>query len=122
MGMKLVTAPSQAQAGNSDPGTNTGRRGRTRKLNPTTFDLPLPPGPEYLSKWGKTLLPQLYAWAGSIDDPFCANTKMAEEVDVLWERVFPDIVLEEAAKPVVLKVVRAFSSILIVLINRRVFV
>jgi len=118
MGVKLVTAVSSShtQAGNSDldPGN---RRGRTRKLNFTTFDLPLPPGPEYLLKWGKTLLPQLFAWAGSTDDPFCANSKMGDEIVLLWERVFPDIVLEEADKPVVLKVVRTLSSTLIALIN-----
>ena len=62
-------------------------------------------------------MPQLCAWAGSIGDPFCANKKMVNEIDVLWERVFPDVVLEDADKPVVLKVVRTLSSMLIAVIN-----
>jgi hypothetical protein len=110
MGMNLVPATSllsHTQVGNSDSEPSN-RRGVTRKLNPTTHDLPLPS--EYIPSWGKLLLPQLYAWAGSIDDPFCANSKMDDEIDVLWERVFPDIVLENADKPVVLKVVRTFAQ------------
>ena len=60
--------------------------------------------------WGKLFVPQLCAWAGSIDDPFGANSKLNDEIDVLWERVYPDIVLENADKPVVLKHVRTFHQ------------
>jgi hypothetical protein len=114
MGMNLVPAVSSShtRVGNSNPNN---KRGTTRKLNPTTHDLPLPS--EYLPNWGKILVPQLCAWAGSLDDPFCANKKMNNEIDVLWEHVFPDIILEDADKPVVLKVVRTLSSTLIAVIN-----
>jgi hypothetical protein len=81
-------------------------------------DLPLPSGGEYHSRWGKLLLPQLYAWAGSIEDPFCANGQMGNVLENLWVHVFPNLAsLEEADKQVVFKVVRALSSILIVLDN-----
>ena len=68
-------------------------------------------------------MPQLCAWAGSIDDPFSANKKMADEVDNLWERVFPEFPLQDADKPDVLAVVRTFrqQSTLIALINMRLF-
>ena len=95
--------------GNSDADSN--RRGHTRKLYPTTSDLPLPSGSRYHLKWTKEYLPQLYSWAGSINDPFGANGKMAVEVEVIWERTFPDIVLEVADIPTVLRVVRALSEL-----------
>jgi len=110
MGVKFVETPSPStHMGNSN--TNAGR-GRTRKLNPAQKDLPLPSLGHH-SKWGKVFLPQLYAWAGSLDDPFGVNGKMANEVEIIWMRVFPDVVLEEADKPVVIKVVRALSRTLI---------
>jgi hypothetical protein len=34
---------------------------------------------------------------------------MADEIEAIWERVFPDVVLEDDDKPIVLKVVRALS-------------
>ena len=106
MGVTLVnTSSTSTPMGNSDAANN--RRGRTRKLNPTAADLPLPPGSKYQMKWSKEYLPQLYAWAGSINDPFGANGQMSDEVDIIWERIFPDIPLEAADKPTVLKVVRA---------------
>ena len=107
MGMKLVPAVSSShtQVGNSNPSK---KRGTTRKLNPTTYDLPLPS--DYIPNWGKFLVPQLCAWAGSMDDPFSANKKMANEVVNLWERVFPEFPLQEADKPDVLAVVRTFHQ------------
>jgi len=111
MGMKLVAMPaSSTQMGNSKA---KDRRGRTCKLNPTTQDLPLPLDPEYFGKWGKVYLPQLYAWAGSTDDPFGANGKMAGEVKVIWKRVFPDVDIDKMDQYVILKVVRAPSWTLI---------
>jgi len=106
MGVALIKTSSPS----TPMGNSKNRRGTTRKLNPTTSDLPLPPGPEYQLKWGKVFLPQLYAWAGSTNDPFGANGKMADEVEIIWDRVFPDVVLEDAEdKRVVLKVVRALT-------------
>jgi len=111
MGMKLIATPaSSTQMGNSKA---KDRRGCTCKLNLTTQDLPLPPDPEYFGKWGKVYLPQLYAWAGSTNDPFGANGKMAGEVEVIWKRVFPDVDVDKMDQYVILKVVRAPSWTLI---------
>lgn len=108
MNMNLVMAPAlSTQMGNSNA---TDRRGRTRKLNARTKNLPLPPDPEYFAKWGKVFVPQLYAWAGSTNDPFGANGKMASEVEVIWKRVFPDVDIDETDQYVVLKVVRVISQ------------
>jgi len=112
MGVKFVKTPlasPSTQTGNSN--TNGGR-GRTQKLNPTQKDLPLPRLEHHL-RWGKVFLPLLYAWAGSLNDPFGMNGKMANKVEIIWMHVFPDVVLKEADKPVVIKVVRAFSQNLI---------
>ena len=106
--MNLVMAPAlSTQMGNSNA---TDRRGRTCKLNARTKNLPLPPDPEYFAKWGKVFVPQLYAWAGSTNDPFGANGKMASEVEVIWKRVFPDVDIDETDQYVVLKVVRVISQ------------
>jgi len=114
MGVKLVktTSPS-IRTGDSNPKNG---RGCTWKLNPTQKDLPLP-SPEHHAKWGKVFLPQLYAWAGSLDDPFGVNGKMANKVQIIWMRIFPDVALEKVDKPVVIKVVRALSQILIACYN-----
>jgi hypothetical protein len=90
-------------------GNTNNRRGHTHKANPKNLDLPLPPGPEYQSKWTKIYVAQLWAWAGSTGDPFGTNGKMANKVEVIWKHVFPDVILKEEDKPVVLKVVRAIS-------------
>ena len=37
---------------------------------------------------------------------------MANEIEAIWERVFPDVILENDDKPVVLKVVRALLILL----------
>ena len=119
MNMKLVMAPaSSTQMGNSKV---TDRRGRTRKLNPKTQNLPLPPDPEYFAKWGKVFVPQLYAWAGSTNDPFGANAKMAGEVEVIWKHVFPDVDIDETDRYVVLKVVRVIFCTLKARYNLGVF-
>ena len=110
--MKFIKTPlasPSTQTGNSN--TNSGR-GRTEKLNPTQKDLPLPRLEHHL-RWGKVFLPLLYAWAGLLDDPFGVNGKMANKVEIIWMHVFPDVVLEEVDKPVIIKVVRAFSQNLI---------
>ena len=114
MGVEFIKTPSPStHMGNSN--TNNGR-GCTRKLNPAQKDLPLPSLEHHL-KWGKAFLPQLYAWAGSLSDPFGVNGKMANEVGIIWMRVFPDVVLEDADKPVVIRVVRALSRTLVVRYN-----
>ena len=107
MGIKLVTM-SSSHTHMGDSNTNN-RRVRTRKATPTNLDLPLPPGSEYQTKWTKIYVSQLCAWAGSTGDPFGTNGKMANKIEVIWKRVFPDVVLEEEDKPVVIKVVRALS-------------
>jgi len=120
MGVKFVKVPlasPSTQMGNSN--TNGGR-GCTWKLNPTYKDLPLP-SLEHHSRWGKLFLPWLYAWAGLLDDPFSVNGKMANEVEIIWMCIFPDIVLEEVDRPLVIKVVRALSQNLIAHYNPGVF-
>ena len=107
MGRILIHVPSDPSPSIQTNTSTNNRRGKGGKLKPTTSDLPLPPGPDNLLKWAKQFLPQLYAWAGSTDDPFCANGKMANVVEVIWQRVYPGTVLEDADKPVVLKVVSA---------------
>lgn len=106
MGLNLVSSSHTPPV---EGGNTNNRRGHTHKANPTNLDLPLPPGPEYQSRWTKIYVAQLWAWAGSTGDPFGTNGKMANEVEVIWKRVFPDIVLEEEDKLIVLKVVRAIS-------------
>jgi hypothetical protein len=49
-------------------------------------------------------MPQLYAWAGSTDNPFGANAKMASEVEVIWKHIFPDVDVNEMDQYMVLKV------------------
>ena len=111
MGMKLVkVSASQTQMENSNASNN--KKGYTHKGTPKNSDLPLPPSTEHQTKWTKTYVPELFAWAGSTDDPFGANGRMADEIEAIWERVFPDVILEDDDKPVVLKVVRALLILL----------
>ena len=110
MGVRLVNGPSgPSPSSTQGNGKTKNRRGKTRKLNLSTLDLPLPPGNDSLLRWTKQFLPQLYVWAGSTSNPFGANKRMASEIETLWQLMFPSTVLDEEDKLVVFKVVRGLS-------------
>jgi hypothetical protein len=67
-------------------------------------DLPFPGG--RTQYWRKNFVPPLIAWAGSQQDPFGTNGKVASEAALIWNRVLPHITLEPKHAEILTGVVR----------------
>ncbi|KAI0290098.1 hypothetical protein B0F90DRAFT_1825526 [Multifurca ochricompacta] len=78
------------------------RRSRRRY---SVADLPFPHGSTYMHTWRNIFIPSLLTWAGSIQDPFGANTHVEGTVREIWCLVYPDILLGPKEMQITLGVV-----------------
>jgi hypothetical protein len=69
-------------------------------------DLPFPHGGRHNQVWRKAFMPCLLAWAGSQDDPFGANSQMDSEIELIWQRIYPAIELDNQNFDILQNVVR----------------
>ena len=90
--------------------SNNGRGSRTSRRKYAVSDLPFTHWDIDIRKWRAQFVPSLLAWAGTQGDPFGTNSQMDDEVTILWQRVYPAIVLNDTRKTIVLSVVRTFSQ------------
>jgi hypothetical protein len=82
-----------------------GHGARTGKKRLGVSDLPFADWNVDSRNWRTQFLPSLLAWAGTQRDPFGTKSQMHDEVTAIWERIFPAIVLDDARKLSVLRVV-----------------
>lgn len=83
---------------------------RTGKKRHGISDLPFAHWNVDSRKWRIQFVPSLLAWAGAQGDPFGTNSQMVDEVAVIWQRIYPAIVLDDTKKYIVLRIVRTFVT------------
>jgi hypothetical protein len=88
--MGVVLTPRVAGATTE---STVARSVRVRKPRYNVADLLFPAGGKHLQIWRKSFVPSLLAWAGSQGDPFGANGKMNTEIKVIWQRIYPALLL-----------------------------
>ena len=96
------------QSDNNNNNNNNGRHGSTRKRKFGISDLPFVHWDMDSRKWRLSFVPSLLAWAGTQCDPFGTNSQMSDEVTMLWERIYPAIILDDTRTSVILSVVCIF--------------
>ena len=101
-GARNVISPRASTDGGST-GDSMPMRRPSKKMRYTQADLPFPPVRiiECLYRWRTSFLPCLLSWAGTQEDPFGTNCRLAgvsfsEEVVKIWERIYPDIPLDDS--------------------------
>jgi hypothetical protein len=103
------------QASSSGSSTGDSKR-RTTKQRFRQADLPFPRdrdlgglNGDYIYRWRSSFLPSLLSWAGAQDDPFGTNCRLSMnfsvEVTNIWARVYPESILDEDERQIVLSVV-----------------
>ena len=102
MQMGVILTPHVAGATESNVGPSSVR---ARKPRYTVPDLPFPPGGKHLQLWCKAYVPALIAWAGSQNDPFGANGQMDTEITVIWQRIYPALLLSSKSYEILQHVV-----------------
>jgi len=111
MGLRINQVPSTPMPidGKGNQG-NVNTRG-PRRTKYTLIDLPIPYSRVYTDKWRKQFVPNLLAWAGSLEDPFGTNGQLNSEIVNLWKEVFPELALSQRSKDmeIVQTVVRALT-------------
>ena len=99
MGIRITQAPSTSGAMDSTGNEGNANTRGPRRVKYVLVDLPIPHNRVYTDKWHKQFVPNLLAWAGSLEDPFGTNGQLTcGEIVNLWNKVFPEVVLGHGSK------------------------
>ena len=77
-------------------------------MRPRIQDLPLPKNGRHLQIWYTRFVPLLISWAGTQEDPFGTTGRIDGTVQSLWERVFPDLVINNVEMMIVIIMVSLY--------------
>jgi hypothetical protein len=102
MGLRIRQVPSALMPMDANGTQGNVNTSSTCRAKYTLIDLPIPSDHTYTEKWCKQFVPNLLAWAGSLEDPFGMSGQLNSEIINLWEDVFPDIVLSHRSKDIVI--------------------
>ena len=107
MGVTLNrVASTSALAGNDDSDARCTGKHSMQQQRYSIADLPMPCDG---SSWWKYFTPLLLSWAGSCEDPFGTNGQLDDMVSRIWESLYPDTMLGNQDKEIMLSMVHHFS-------------
>ena len=113
MGVKFYkVTPATSSAGDSDVANSTYTH--TSKDRVTLSDLPFVHNKNNSQIWRTVFVPALLRWAGAQEDPFGTNVAVRELVHTMWDRIFPDYVLNEQGLAIVGAVVCPISFYMVI--------
>ena len=114
MGVKFykVTPATLSTTRDSNVVNNTCTHASKERI--TLSDLPYNHNMKNSHTWCTVFVPTLLCWAGAQEDPFGTNITVKDLVHMVWDRIFPDYVLNDQGLKIMRVVVCLISFYMII--------